>query len=50
MQALLAGVSPADPAALAAAIAVAVLMALAGCLAPALRAARLDPVAAMRAE
>ena len=50
MQALLAGVSPADPGALASAIAVAVLMALAGCLAPALRAARLDPVAAMRSE
>jgi putative ABC transport system permease protein len=50
MQALLAGVSPADPAALLAAVAVAVLMTLAGCLAPALRAARLDPVAAMRAE
>ena len=50
MQALLAGVSPADPATLLAAVAVAVLMTLAGCLAPALRAARLDPIAAIRAE
>ena len=50
MQALLAGVSPADPATLLAAVAVAVLMTLAGCLAPALRAARLDPIEAIRAE
>jgi putative ABC transport system permease protein len=50
MQALLAGVSPADPAALLVAVAVAVLMTLAGCLAPALRAARLDPIEAIRAE
>ncbi len=50
MQALLAGVSPADPAALLAAVAVAVLMTLFGCLAPALRAARLDPIRAIRAE
>ena len=50
MQALLAGVSPVDPAALLAAVIVAVLMTLAGCLAPALRAARLDPIAAIRSE
>ena len=50
MQALLAGVSPADAPAFFAAAAAAVLMTLAGCLAPAIRAVRLDPIAAMRAE
>jgi predicted permease len=50
MQALLAGVSPVDPLALFTAIGVALLMTLAGCLAPAIRAARLDPIAAIRAE
>src|SRR4030095_4648218 len=48
MEALLAGVSPADPVTLLSAVAVAVLMTLAGCLAPALRAERLDPIAAIR--
>ena len=47
---LLAGVSPADPATLAAAIAVALLMVAAGSLTPALRASRVDPAAAVRAE
>jgi len=50
MQAVLAGVSPVDPLTLLAAVAVAILMTLAGCLAPAWRAARLDPIAAIRAE
>jgi len=43
-------VSPVDPLTLLAAVAVAILMTLAGCLAPAWRAARLDPIAAIRAE
>ena len=43
LESILAGVSPADPIAFAAAIAVAVLMTLAGSLAPAMRAARTDP-------
>ena len=50
MQALLAGVCPADAPTFFAAAAAAVLMTLAGCLAPAIRAVRLDPIAAMRAE
>jgi predicted permease len=50
IQALLAGVSPADAPALLAAAALALLMTLAGCFGPALRAVRLDPIAAIRAE
>jgi putative ABC transport system permease protein len=50
MQALLAGVSPADRATFAAAVALAFLMTLAGCLPPALRAVRIDPLAAIRSE
>jgi predicted permease len=50
MQALLAGVSPADPPTLLAAVAAAFLMTIAGCLVPALRAVRLDPIAAIRGE
>ena len=50
MSALLAGVSPADPAAFAAAAALAIVMALAGSFLPARRAVRLDPVRAIRAE
>jgi ABC-type antimicrobial peptide transport system permease subunit len=50
MTALLAGVSPADPAALAAAATIALGTALAGSLLPARRALRLDPVRAIRAE
>jgi putative ABC transport system permease protein len=50
MQALLAGVSPADFPTFAAAIALSLAMTLLGSLLPALRAARLDPVIVMRAE
>ncbi|MGH9859054.1 MAG: ABC transporter permease [Candidatus Acidiferrales bacterium] len=50
MEALLAGVPPADPATFFAAIALALLMALAGSLLPALRAVRVDPTTAIRAE
>jgi predicted permease len=50
MQALLFGVSPADLPTFAAAIALSLAMALLGSLSPALRAARLDPLAAIRAE
>ena len=50
MQALLFGVDPADPGVFAAAIALAVLMTIAGSLLPALRAIRVDPIAATRAD
>jgi ABC-type antimicrobial peptide transport system permease subunit len=50
MQALLAGVSPSDPATFGAAVALAFVMTLAGSLLPALRAVRVDPIAAIRAE
>jgi predicted permease len=50
MRALLAGIAPADPETFAAAIALSVLMTLAGSLAPAIRALRVDPIAAIRAE
>ncbi len=50
LQALLAGVSPHDPLAFAAAIALAAAMTLAGSLTPALRAVRLDPQSVLRAE
>ena len=50
MQALLAGVSPHDAATFAAAAAVSALMAAAGCVLPALRALRVDPLAVIRAE
>jgi putative ABC transport system permease protein len=50
MTALLAGVSPADPQAFAAAAAIAIATAFAGSLLPARRAVRLDPVRAIRAE
>jgi predicted permease len=50
LQALLAGVSPSDPASFAAAAAVAFATAIAGSAWPALRAARVDPAAATRAE
>jgi len=49
-QELLAGVSPRDAATFAAAVAVAVVMTLAGSLLPALRAIRVDPLTAIRAE
>jgi predicted permease len=50
MQALLAGVSPADIPTFAAAIVLSLAMTLLGSLFPALRAARLDPAIVMRAE
>ena len=50
MQALLAGVAPGDAATLLSAAALCALMALAGSLAPAIRALALDPIAAIRAE
>jgi len=50
MSALLFGVQPADPATIAAAVLVVLLMALAGCLLPALRAVRVNPMQALRAE
>jgi ABC-type antimicrobial peptide transport system permease subunit len=50
LQALLADVSPTDGLAFGAAIALAMLMTLAGSLLPALRAVRVDPIEVMRAE
>jgi putative ABC transport system permease protein len=50
MQSLLFGVDPANPAVFAAAIGLALLMTLAGSLLPALRAVRVDPIAATRTE
>jgi putative ABC transport system permease protein len=50
LRAILAGVSPADPAAFLAAVALACLMTAAGSLLPALRAARVDPLTAIRVE
>src|SRR6185295_18425623 len=50
LEALLFGVRPADAATFLVAVAVSVLTALAGSLRPALRAARLDPAAAIRAD
>jgi predicted permease len=50
LQSLLAGVSPWDPAAGAAAVALALAMAVGGSLLPALRALRVDPASAMRSE
>ncbi len=50
MRALLAGISPADVPAFAVAVALVALTSLVGTLAPALRALRIDPVVAIRAE
>jgi putative ABC transport system permease protein len=50
MRALLAGVPPADPITIAAAVALCVATAVIGSLRPAMRAARADPMAALRAE
>jgi hypothetical protein len=50
LQALLAGVSPADPAVFLTALAVVTLMTAAGSLWPAVRAARVDPLTVMRVE
>jgi putative ABC transport system permease protein len=50
MEALLAGVTPADAVTLTAAVALSVLMTVLGSLAPTLRALRVDPITALRAE
>ncbi|MBI3492732.1 MAG: hypothetical protein HY047_13285 [Acidobacteria bacterium] len=50
MQALLVGVAPADPPTFAAVGAPAILMTVAGSLMPTLRALRVDPITALRAE
>jgi putative ABC transport system permease protein len=50
MEALLAGVKPADAVTLTAAVALSVLMTVLGSLAPTLRALRVDPITALRAE
>jgi putative ABC transport system permease protein len=50
MQALLAGVTPADPLTFAATAALVVVMTVLGTLTPTLRALRVDPIDAMRAE
>ena len=50
MGALLVGVRPEDPLTIAVAAALCLATALAGCLRPALRAARVDPLSALRAE
>jgi predicted permease len=50
LEALLAGVSPRDAATFASAVALALLMTVAGGLLPALRAVRVDPLTAIRAE
>jgi putative ABC transport system permease protein len=50
LQAILAGVSPMDPAVYASAIALALLMTLLGCLLPAMRAVRVDPILAIRSD
>ena len=50
MEALLAGVKPADALTIAGAVALSVLMTIVGSLAPTLRALRVDPITALRAE
>ena len=50
LEALLAGVSPRDAAAFLTAVAVSLLMVMLGSLWPALRAVRVDPLAAIRVE
>ncbi len=50
IQAVLFGVKPADPATYAAAVALAVVMTIAGSLLPTLRAVRVNPITAIRAE
>jgi ABC-type antimicrobial peptide transport system permease subunit len=50
MRSLLAGISPVDTATFAAAAALCLLMAVAGCLLPALRAVRVDPIQVIRTE
>ncbi len=50
MEALLAGVKPADALTMASAVGLSVLMTLLGSLAPTIRALRVDPITALRAE
>ena len=50
MQALLAGVRPADALTLASVVVLSIVMTVAGSLAPTLRAVRVDPIAALRAD
>jgi ABC-type antimicrobial peptide transport system permease subunit len=50
MGALLGGVRPADPLTIGASTALCLLAAAVGCLRPAIRAARVDPMCALRAE
>lgn len=50
MSALLFGVRPADPSTIAAAVALCLVTAVAGCLRPAISAAEVDPLSALRAE
>jgi putative ABC transport system permease protein len=50
MEALLAGVKPADGVTLATAVGLCVLMTVLGCVAPTLRALRVDPITALRSE
>ena len=50
LQSVLAGVSPVDPAMFAGAVSLALLMTLFGCLLPAIRAVRVDPIEAIRTE
>ena len=50
MEALLAGVAPADMPTMAAAVGLSVLMTIVGSLMPTLRALRVDPITALRAE
>jgi ABC-type lipoprotein release transport system permease subunit len=50
MGALLFGVRPEDPLTMATAAALCLATAVAGCLRPAMRAARVDPLSALRAE
>jgi ABC-type antimicrobial peptide transport system permease subunit len=50
MEALLAGVKPTDGPTLAAAVALSLVMTIAGSLVPTLRALRVDPITALRSE
>ena len=50
LQAILAGISPFDPAVYAGAVTLTTVMTLLGCLLPAWRAVRIDPIVAIRAE
>ena len=50
LEALLAGVAPADPPAVAGAVALVFAMTVAGAILPAVRAARVDPASAIRGD